>query len=286
MKENGGRVRGDGGGRAPNWKETDGDGLSDTLHTSWPPPGGVPLRPRRAEEHDEVLYPCFFEGPWDLREGWSEHCIVFRFSGSESAFLWSLSGIVERTFLGPRNMAEESKEAPPPQEGTATAKLSKTMERTDPSRTLSGTRRIQWGQLKTTTRRPREETTFAGGRAFLPGHSRLNVEDAGVTALPKFRVVSYNVLAQVNIGEALAYCLPSAVMWERRRAAILSEIRAFDAHIICLQGEAPLSMIPFVGPPTVSGERRKVNLCFACLTLPRRRPVSGLVAAGAERAWL
>ena len=80
---------------------------------------------------------------------------------------------------------------------------------------------------------------FYGGRVFLPAYPGGRLEDQGkrFSGYPyKFRVLSYNVLAECNIFSALNYCLPQAAVWEKRKQLLVAEIRSYDAHILCLQG--------------------------------------------------
>ena len=77
-------------------------------------------------------------------------------------------------------------------------------------------------------------TSFPQGRVFLPGHPTINPMEMK-SRFKTFRVLSYNILAQANVFECLSYAPPTAVLWERRRALIMQELRAYDAHVICLQ---------------------------------------------------
>jgi len=81
---------------------------------------------------------------------------------------------------------------------------------------------------------------FIGGRVFLPAYpgTSLQEQKERFYRYPyKFRVLSYNVLAECNIFTALNYCVPQAAVWEKRKRLLMAEICSFNAHILCLQGK-------------------------------------------------
>lgn len=59
-----------------------------------------------------------------------------------------------------------------------------------------------------------------------------------------FRVLSYNIMAQCNAVAALSYCVPSALVWEKRKEMIIRELVAYRAHIVCLQGGVTVTLRP------------------------------------------
>ncbi|KAL6619310.1 hypothetical protein ACP70R_034449 [Stipagrostis hirtigluma subsp. patula] len=71
--------------------------------------------------------------------------------------------------------------------------------------------------------------------APLPTEQSESESDVGAAGY-KFRLVSYNILAQVYVKSAIFPHSPSACLkWKSRSKAVLTELKSFDADLMCIQ---------------------------------------------------